>query len=133
MADPRKTIRHDNIKVTEVAYKNDSSIVFDDTKQGGSASVGLAVTLSADKTVGLAGDGEVVIGRLERVYDDGICSVRIGGHMTFKGGTSATLTRGGGIVGALRSSAKGYVKVASGGRGYVQANTDTDAVEVMFP
>ena len=61
MADPRKTIRHDNIKVTEVAYKNDSSIVFDDTKQGGSASVGLAVTLSADKTVGLAGDGEAVL------------------------------------------------------------------------
>ena len=96
---------------------DDSDITFSDTEKNGSAQAGvkLAVTMvtTADneEQIRLAGDGDSVVGRLESVSKSKLASVAVrGSRIKFKGGTSATLTRGVGIVGDLLASARGYVR-----------------------
>lgn len=114
MADPRNTISFEGIGEERVTFKiDDSTITYDATKVNGSASVGLAVTLSAAGTVALAADAEAVIGKLILVEADDKAVVQTGGFMTLPGGTSATLTLGTPIVGDLLVSAKGYVRSAA--------------------
>src|SRR3954453_9868499 len=109
MADPRA-----NPVVAEIAplYKtyltDNSTITYDATKARGAATTMLdkAVSLSADKTVQLASDGEAIVGRLdhvERGTGSGapVCVVQTDGTTRFPGGASATLTLGTAIVGAL--------------------------------
>ena len=98
-------------------YKIDAStIIYDASKAGGSAQVGLAVTFSAANTVALAADGDAVIGKLILVESDDKANVMTHGTMTLPGGASATLTLGAKIVGALgASSAKGYIRSAASG------------------
>lgn len=103
-------------------YIDQSTITYSANEKNGSAQAGerLAVSLSDDETVQLAADGEAIIGRLEKVEDDqyGVVAQRYiavvaveGKRMRFKGGASATLTRGVGIVGDLgASNARGYVR-----------------------
>ena len=69
-----------------VTVKHSSNIVYSASQDGGSAQVGLAVTLSDDDTVDLAGDGEHVYGKLTKVYDDGYCVVQRKGFATLPGG-----------------------------------------------
>jgi len=141
MADPRKTISFEGIGRRGVTFAIDNStITYDATKANGSAQVGLAVTLSAAKTVALAGDGEAVIGKLIRVEGDNYAVVQDDGYVTLPGGTSATLTLGSKIVGDLLVAAKGYVRSAASATAAelaVQSATiidasDTDAVVVKF-
>lgn len=123
-------------------YKiDDSTITYDATKTGGSAAVGLAVTLSAANTVALAADGDAVIGKLILVESDNKANVMTHGTMTLPGGNGATLTLGSKIVGALNaSSAKGYIRSAASGtaaelvkaRGYIDDAGTTTAVEVTL-
>lgn len=110
MADPRATVAFDGIDAEYLTYAYDSSIVYDQTKAGGSASVGLAVTIVASKTVGLAADAQRVEGKLGEVFSDGFCTVQAGGICTLPGGTAATLTPGSKIVGALSGGNKGYIR-----------------------
>jgi len=136
MPDPRKNPKYEEIKVTEVTYKYDNTITYDASKPGGSEVVGRALTITGDDTVGLVADGGVIRGRLERVYDDGLCSVRIAGFMKLPAGTGATLTRGSGVIGAARGTELGYVKAAAtpyAGFGFIQNSSDPDAVGVMAP
>lgn len=150
MPNPRNTIVRQEINWRRMIFNIDNStIVFDKTKIGGSAScpqsgaVGfLAVTLSADNTVALAADGDAIIGALELVEGDNRATVIVGGDdIPFRGGASATLTRGGTIVGALgAASAKGFVRSAASGtaaelvkaRGRILANGDTSNVIVQL-
>jgi hypothetical protein len=97
------------------AFADASTIVFDATKAGGSASVGLAVTESADDTIALCADGDPIMGKLLKVEPDGLCTVHVRGFATLPGGTGATLTRGRRTVGALLGSAKGYIRTAATG------------------
>jgi hypothetical protein len=91
-----------------------STITYDSTKARGSASVDLAVTLSASKTFALCADGDMVWGKLQSVEPDGACTVVVGGGITLPGGSGATLTAGTAIVGALgAASAKGYIRSAN--------------------
>lgn len=114
MADNRAVVSHIGNHAGYETYKIDNSeITYDATKTGGSASVGLAVALTSDDTVDLAGDGEVIHGKLISVEEDGFCTVQVRGFCTFPGGTSATLTVGTKIVGDLLVSAKGYVQTLS--------------------
>jgi len=114
MASGRNQVELDGIDYLAVTQKIDNStIVFDATKANGSVSVGLAVTLSADDTVALAADGDAVLGKLIGVAFDNFCTVQVEGFCTLPGGTSATLTRGTKIVGALLSSARGYIRSAA--------------------
>jgi hypothetical protein len=71
MADPRNTVAFDDIGYEAQTFLIDNStITYSATATGGSASVGLAVTLSTHKTVALAGDGEFVLGKLIKVESD---------------------------------------------------------------
>ena len=123
-------------------YKIDAStIIYDASKAGGSAQVGLAVTFSAANTVALAADGDAVIGKLILVESDDKANVMTHGTMTLPGGASATLTLGAKIVGALgASSAKGYIRSAASGtaaelvkaRGFIDNAATATAVVVTL-
>jgi|SRR6185503_5786572 len=138
MADPR-VIDFEGIDEAFATFKFDSSIVYDKTKVGGAAQVGLAVTLSDDGIVGLVADGEAVAGKLVQVEPD-VCNVQIEGGMTLPAGTGATLTNNKKIVGALLIAAKGYIREAASGtaaelvlaRGRIIDNSVTNAVKVIL-
>lgn len=116
MADPRDTVEYEGIGSLTATYKIDATtITYDATQEGGSAQVNLAVTLSADRTIGLVGDGEMVLGKLLLVESDNKATVQTHGYMTLPGGTGATLTRGAKIVGDLLVAAEGYVRAAASG------------------
>lgn len=117
MPNPRKQVRYEGIGYRAITLKIDNStITYDSTKAGGSAGVGLAVSLSAADTVQLAADAEAVVGKLILVEPDGYATVQIEGFMDLPGGNGATLTLGTPIVGALNaSSAKGYIRSAASG------------------
>jgi hypothetical protein len=142
MADPRG-VKHDRTgDEPELTYTIDNStITYDVTKVGGSAQVGLAVSLSGNKTVQLTADADAVLGRLERVSSDLKCRVRWRGHVKLPAGNAASVTRGLKIVGALgAASARGYIRdVASAtaaeinkGRGIIEDTSDTTAVEILL-
>ena len=104
-------------------YKIDNStITYDATETGGSASIGLAVTFSAADTVALVAAKGMVIGKLIKVEADNKATVQTDGTMELPGGDSATLTLGTPICGALGvSSAKGYIQTAT--------KSDTDMMQ----
>lgn len=139
MADPRLQVVNEGVEPRYRTYLIDAStILFDATKTGGSASVGLAVTFSAANTVALAADGNAVVGKLIQVEPNSVCRVQIAGCMTLPAGTGAALTRGKKIVGALLSAASGYIReVATAtaaelgvARGYISNAAVTTAVEL---
>ncbi len=115
MADPREATSHLGIGYHAETYPHDDTIVYDATKVGGSAQVGLAVTLESSNVISLVGDGEEVEGKLIKVEPGGFCVVQNRGNMTLPGGTSATLTAGSHIVGDLLVSAEGYIQSAAAG------------------
>lgn len=140
MSDPREAVAFDDIDFRSVTYNHDDTIVYDADAQGGSAQVGLAVTLESNKTVSLVGDGESVEGRLIKVEPGGIAVVQNKGYVKLPRGTSATLTAGKKIVGDLLVAAEGYIReVATAtaaelgvARGRViDASVATDAAEVV--
>lgn len=135
MGDPRLSYIFQGIDEVYATFQADNStIVYDQTKDGGSTAVGLAVTLSAAKTVALCADGDAVIGRLDTVEYDGSCRVQIGGGTTLPGGASATLTLGAKIVGALgASSAKGYIRSAASGTATELVKMDHEIYDATDP
>lgn len=141
MADPREAVRFTGIGYEAETYEHDDTIVYDVLEEGGSAQVGLAVTIESDDTVSLVGDGELVIGKLIKVEPGGMCVVQTGGHMTLPGGTGATLTIGEAIVGDLLVAAEGYIRAVATGtaaelghaRGQIINNDVTTAVVVRMP
>lgn len=111
MADPRLDTKFEGIGAEFVTFKIDNStITYSATATNGSASVGLAVALSAAETVELAGDGEEIVGKLISVESDNYCTVQTAGFMTLPAGTSASLTVGKKIVGDLLVAAEGYIR-----------------------
>ncbi|HMV50850.1 MAG TPA: hypothetical protein PLD20_24425 [Blastocatellia bacterium] len=141
MANPRAIQDFTDIRSHRETFTIDGvTITFDKTKPFGSDQAGksLAVTLSGNGTVALAADGDRVIGTLELVEKGDKCTVQTGAYCKFKGGTSASLTLGKAIVGALRSSAKGYIREVATGTaaelgkcgGFIVDAADTDAIVV---
>lgn len=126
------------------AVKSGGSITYDRTYEGNSPEFGRACAMSAASEVNLAADAEAVVGKLLKVEKDPtytyVCTVQVAGFMTLPGGTGASLTRGKKIVGALLSSAKGYIReVATGtaaelgvARGFILDASDTAAVVVAL-
>lgn len=142
MANPRAIVDYEgvqNYRVT-VPYDNDT-ITYSETAAHGSASVGLAVTLTSSDTAALCADAEFVFGKLIQVEADGMCVIERG-YVTLPGGTSATLTRGKAVVGDLLVSAKGYIREVAtataaelgvmGGSAIIDPSTTT-AVVVYLP
>lgn len=139
MSDPRNDVKSDGVGYRAELFKIDNStITYSATSYNGSVQVGLAVTLSSDKTVALVGDGEGVLGKLIEVTPDLKAVVQTKGYCTLPGGTSATLTLGEKIVGDLLSSDKGYIQAVATGtaaqlghaRGVIIDNDTTTAVVV---
>lgn len=143
MANPRLAVAYDEIDAICATFKaDDSTITYNADEEGGSAQVGLAVTLTAATAdmIELVADAEFVLGKLIKVEADNIATVQIGGMMTLPGGVAATLTRGKGIVGAVDGSAnEGYIRecgAAAGEyvvqRGFIVEPTTTTAVWVYL-
>ena len=88
------------------------TITFDIAYPRGSSVVDRAVTLSTDDTYALAATGEEIAGVLFLVDRDGKCTIHKGEGLEAPAGTGASVTPGKKIVGAQRSSAKGYIKEA---------------------
>jgi hypothetical protein len=141
MADPRNAVDFVGIGYEAQTFLIDNStITYSATATNGSASVGLAVALSAAETVELVGDGEEVIGKLIKVESDNKAVVQTAGYMTLPGGTGASLTVGKKIVGDLLVSAEGYIReVATGtaaelgvARGFIVDAGTTTAVVVKL-
>ena len=130
MSDPRKTLQYEGLRDTGgVTFAIDGvTITYSATAEGGSAGYGLAVKLSADKTMALVADGDPILGKLGQVYKDGYCTVyeTPGSYVTLPAGDGATVTAGSRIVGALGAAgAKGYIRnVAATGAAYAEAAAD---------
>lgn len=143
MAIPRNTVDHRDVNPKrQLTFPADGvTIIYSKAAAKGHAGAGwAAVGLSSDNTVELVDDGDQVFGELLLVEPDGMCTVRTEGVSYFKGGTEATFTLSRGVIGALRSSARGYVKgvtVATQNEediefGRVSNDTDADAIEVHY-
>lgn len=144
MADPRSTPSLNEVDAHYATYKIDNStIAYDATKVNGIGvtHAGRAVALSAAKTVKLAGDGDRVIGRLDGVESDNLARIQDDGYMPLPGGSSAALTLGKSIVGAVDGSSNpGFIREAASGTaaelvkdsGVIVDAGDTTAVIVQF-
>jgi hypothetical protein len=143
MANPRNDVRFINIRQRRETFKAHAEIVYNKTVRGNTASYGLAVTqvgAGANKMVRLAGAGDLVAGRLEKLENDGNCVVQTHGNCELPAGTGATLTLGAKIIGALgAASARGYIDsvpvtqtaaAAQAARGRIIDATTTTAVVV---
>ena len=137
MSDPRADVRYDEIDAKQITIAHDNTIVYDIEEEGGSAQVGLAVSIESSGVVTLAGNGENVYGKLIKVEQDGFCVVQYRGYMQLPGGDGATLTAGLKIVGDLgAASAEGYIQVVSTqdtvSRGIIIDASDATAVWVYL-
>lgn len=135
MANPRAIVDFTDLNAHYSTFIIGTGITYSATATNGSASVGLAVTLTgeADGAVGLVADGEKVNGKLIKVDSDGFCTVQDGGYMELPGGTAATLTIGSSIVGDLLGAAEGYIQTGTAAgiaRGSIVNNDTTTAVVV---
>lgn len=108
-------IGYENIEGNLITlWIDDDTITFDEREEGGSAAVGKAVGIVLSDTVELVADGDAIYGELVSVAGDGAAVVRKGGPVTLSAGTSHGISAGTrGIVGALLSGAKGYVRAAN--------------------
>ncbi len=140
MADPRSAVSWEGVGYEALTFAHDNTIVYSATTAGGSAQVGLAVTLEGSETVSLVGDGENVLGKLVAVESDGFCVVQTGGIMTLPAGTGAAVTEGAKIVGDVLVAAEGYIQAAVAGtaahhvvsRGQIIDSSVTTAVVVRL-
>lgn len=111
MPNPRNIRGYENLGYQGVTFAYDSTIVYSALQPNGSVSVGLAVTIVSNGTVGLCADADPVHGKLISVHADGNCTVQVDGGVVLPGGLAATLTPKSKIVGALgAASAKGYIR-----------------------
>lgn len=118
-------------------FAHDATIVYSAAQEGGSAQVGLAVSIESSNVVTLAGDGENVLGKLLRVDADGFCSVQHSGFMELPGGNGATLTAGLKIVGAVAAGPlEGYIRAVNTedtvSRGMIIDSSTATAVVVLL-
>jgi hypothetical protein len=137
MADPRLAVDFEGLHLHTATFEIDgTSITYSASERNGSAAVGKAVTLTADDTISLAGNNEVVLGKLLVVHSDGFATVQWRGGMSLPAGEGATVTVGTPIVGDLGAdSAEGYIQTAASGvlfRGLIVNNDDLTKVKVLI-
>lgn len=138
MADPRAANNFNLVVYPHqvATFVHDDTIVYDADEAGGSAQVGLAVTIESSNVVSLVGNNENVLGKLISVEADGFCTVQHSGFMTLPGGTSATLTAGTKIMGDLLVAAEGYIQIVATqhtiSRGMIIDSSVTTAVVVLL-
>lgn len=127
MANPRNVIDFEGIDAGTATFLADGTdIVYSSSSVGGAAAVGLAAMMSAAKTVRLTADATLVVGKVILVEADGKVTVQHKGFVGLPAGTSAVLTAGLKVCGAVLSAARGYV------RGIVNATLGDVAVARGF-
>lgn len=98
-----------------VTMEHDSSIVYDENQDGGSAQVGKAVMMVAQGEVGLVATNGKVFGKLISVEDDGFCTVQDEGYAELPtDGTPIVYTGAAGANGLIGGATAGTVKAGSG-------------------
>jgi len=137
MADPREVANRVGIGYFAETWVHDNTVVYNPLLEGGSAQVGLAMTVESSSVASLVGDGENVLGKLIKVEPGGICVIQTGGIMTLPGGAGATLTAGLKIVGDLgAASAEGYIQAVATqdtvSRGIIEDSSVATAVQVRM-
>lgn len=125
----------------EVFLIDDSTIRYEPEQPNGSSVTGRAVSLAAARTVQLADDGDVVLGKLLRVDQNGNANVQTGGYVSLPSSDGAPLTIGHKIVGRRDGSgARGFIRTAAAddangllaARGIVIDSTESQAVIVRL-
>jgi len=112
MASVRANALFRELGYSAATFKIDNStITYDNTMTNGCGlqTYGKAVTLSANATVALVDDGQIVLGRLMRVNIDNFATVQVHGIMILPKGT-AGVTFGKKVVGSQLAAVKGYVR-----------------------
>lgn len=143
MPNPRMAVAHDeNFAAYDTFIADGVTLIFDRTVPRGHAAVGRAVSIKSatDNVIELSADAQAILGRLERIEPDGKCVVQVGGYTKLPAGTTPNLVRGGKLVGALLSAARGYVRApvtatnadVLAARGMVVEATDTTNVGVFL-
>lgn len=138
MADPRKTVDHNEIKPINLTFAIDNStITYSATVAGGSSQVGQAVKLSAADTIALVGNADHVLGKLILVHKDNYATVQVGGVVTLASGSGGpTLTVGSKVVGAtgggIRSATASTAAEVAVARGMILDAGATGAVEILL-
>lgn len=129
MANPRNTVKFQGIQFQAQTFLiDDDTIKFDVTKDNGSDKVGLAVKLSGNATVAVAGAGDLVLGKLLKVEQDDKAAVQTGGYVTFA--STGEIAAGDKIMGATGGKiAKSETAAA---RGIVVDASDADNVWVRL-
>ncbi len=114
MPNPRNEVDFDDLEPKrQVTFWGDGvTIVYDINSRGGSAAVGKAVMLSANRTVALTNAGARVLGELRHVGPDGKCTVRTEGFVKLPQGTTLPVVAlGGAVVGDTGAgAARGFVR-----------------------
>jgi hypothetical protein len=142
MADSRLNVDFQGVDAVYLTFKIDNStVLYDITKAGGSAQVNLAVKLTTDDTIALTTDGSMVLGKLLSVESDLMATVQVEGGMVLPAGNGASLTIGKKVVGAVDAgSLGGYIREVATAtaaelgleRGMIINNDTLTAVKVLF-
>lgn len=129
MANPRNVVKFDGIQYQAQTFHTDAStILFDRDQPNGSEQVGLAVAMVDDSTVGLAGAGDLVVGKLLKVESDDKANVQTGGYVSFP--SSGAIAAGDKIVGAADGEIAAGTTAAA--RGFVVDASDVENVWVRL-
>lgn len=112
MANPRSKVMFNQISPDRTTYKADgTTILFDKTQNGGSASVGKCVRMTGTPgVVSLTVDASYIIGVIESVEADLVCTILTGDYVQVPFAAAATI--GARCVGALLTAAPGYARAA---------------------
>lgn len=118
----RNTVMFDEIGAHRTTYLGSASLAFDRTVANGTLHKDKAVTVLANKQVGLAAAGNRVTGAVDHVEVDGMVVVVDSGYIRFLG--TGTLGLGvigaaGGLVAAATGQDAGFGVVVESGTGYV--------------
>lgn len=114
-----------------------TGLTYDANTAFGNANAGkdLAVSLSADDTVQLAGNGHTIVGTLLEVRQNGTASVKIFFQRGKMKPSTAAITRGSGLVGAGSGEVKAAVATDTRPRGIAlqaSANNNQDLIDVAL-
>jgi hypothetical protein len=110
------------VLIERVSFQADASITYDSSQPNGipaaivNGTTGKAsVTITGNKTVGLAADGQRVIGALYAVEQPvggvTVAIVEVGGFAQFR--ANPAVAAGVAVVGAVNGAVKGYVRAAA--------------------
>jgi hypothetical protein len=141
MPDPRKDTSIEDIGLLTLPFKYDGTIVYNRLLAGGSAQVGMAVSLTGLKQVGLGADGARVHGKVVKVEGDGFCSVHVEGGIDLPAAApiangSRIVAAGAGLIRAAAAVGAAFAQAAAtdqaNARGIVTDGSVAASIKVLL-